>query len=155
MISYRIARLPSEFATAKNLFLEYAHSLSVDLGFQEFDKELENIRVQYDQPGGALLIVYDGEVPVGCAGLRKLDPETAELKRMYVKPEFRNKKIGRALLERVLNLAGDLNYRKVRLDTLPEMRSARGLYRDFGFYEIPAYCFNPVPGTVYLEKMLL
>jgi putative acetyltransferase len=76
------------------------------------------------------------------------------LKRMYVDPDFRKNKIGRKLLEQCIETATSLGYKKLRLDTLPDMLQAQALYRAFGFYEIPAYRFNPVKGTVYMEKLL-
>jgi putative acetyltransferase len=104
------------------------------------------IDIQYNKPKGALLLAYKEKIAVGCLGIREFNIETAELKRMYVQTEYRGHQIGRKLLE--------LKYNKIRLDTLPSMTQAQNLYRIFGFYEIPSYRFNPINGTVYMEKNL-
>lgn len=153
-VAYRVAATTDEFAAAKELFMEYARSLDIDLGFQGFDDELNTIDSQYGKPSGALLIAYKDNRAVGCAGIRRLDEDTAELKRMFVQEEYRRFKIGRKLLELAINVARDLNYKRVRLDTLPGMASAQSLYRSFGFYEIPPYRFNPVREALYMEKRL-
>ena len=136
------------------MFEEYVRSLNVDLSFQDLSNELENIQNQYGKPEGALLLVCDGDKFIGCSGVRKLDHETAELKRMYVKNEYRGHQIGKSLLEHSIELAKQLGYTKIRLDTLKNMSSAQKLYLSFGFYKIPPYRFNPLPGTIYLEKEL-
>lgn len=154
MITYQIATTSQDFETGKKLFEEYAASLNVDLSFQNFSKELETISEQYNGPAGALLLARDGETFVGCSGVRRLDEQTAELKRMYVKTEYRGYQVGLNLLERSIELAKKLGYKKIRLDTLENMTKAQQLYRSFGFYEIPSYRFNPLPGTIYMEKDL-
>jgi len=154
MISYQIAKTPLEFESGKMLFEEYVRSLNVDLSFQDISKELENIQIQYGKPEGVLLLVCDGDKFIGCSGVRKLDQVTAELKRMYVKNEYRGYQIGKSLLERSIELAKQLGYTKIRLDTLKNMSSAQKLYSSFGFYEILPYRFNPLPGTIYMEKKL-
>jgi len=153
-ISYKIAGTKQEFEKGKELFQQYANSLKLDLSFQDFTKELESIDKQYNKPGGALLLAWEGKIAVGCAGIRELDPETAELKRMYVQPAYRGHRIGQKLLELCIDMARELKYSKIRLDTLPDMMQALNLYRSCGFYEIPAYRFNPVKGAVYMEKDL-
>jgi putative acetyltransferase len=153
-IIYRLAVTHDEFEQGKHLFREYATSLGVDLSFQDFDNELQMIDRQYNKPYGALLLVYDSGSAIGCAGIRKIDDDTAELKRMYVRGEYRGYGIGVKLMERSLDLARELGYRKIRLDTLSTMKKAQALYRSFGFYEIPSYRFNPLEGTVYMEKLL-
>jgi len=154
-ISYKVASTSLEFEDGKNLFQQYANSLSIDLSFQDFTKELKTIDIQYNKPKGALLLAYKENITVGCAGIRELDIDTAELKRMFVRTEYRRYKIGQKLLELSLDIAKVLNYSKIRLDTLPDMASAQNLYRAFGFYEIPSYRFNPIKGTVYMEKNLV
>jgi putative acetyltransferase len=153
-ITYKIATTPEDFAQGKMLFEEYSRSLKADLSFQNFSKELEAIGEQYHEPAGGLLLAFYVNQPVGCAGVRKLDDEIAELKRMYVKNEYRGHKIGLSLLERAIALAKELGYQKIRLDTLENMSKAQELYRSFGFYEIPSYRFNPLVGTIYMEKAL-
>jgi ribosomal protein S18 acetylase RimI-like enzyme len=154
-ISYKIATTSLEFEYGKELFQQYANSLKLDLSFQDFTKELETIDIQYNKPKGALLLVYKDKTVIGCAGIREFDIETAELKRMYIQAEYRGCQIGRKLLEQSINIAKELNYKRIRLDTLPDMKLAQKLYRAFGFYEIPSYRFNPIEGTVYMEKNLI
>lgn len=153
-ITYRIATTAEEFENGKKLFSEYVISLNVDLSFQNFESELETIDAQYNKPAGALLLAMDGDAFVGCSGIRKLDDETAELKRMYVKNQYRGHQVGAALLQRSCEIAKQLGYRKLRLDTLASMTKAQQLYTASGFYEIEPYRFNPLPGTMYMEKEL-
>jgi putative acetyltransferase len=154
IITYQIATTAEEFENGKMLFREYVTSLNVDLSFQNFETELDTIATQYSQPGGALLLAMDGGEYAGCSGIRKLDDEIAELKRMYVKPQYRGYQIGAALLQRSIEIAKQLGYKKLRLDTLASMTKAQQLYSIFGFYEIAPYRFNPLPGTMYMEKEL-
>jgi putative acetyltransferase len=153
-IIFKVANTNQEFEDGRNLFQQYANSLELDLNFQDFTNELKTIGKQYNRPKGALILAYKNKVSVGCAGIRELDKDTAELKRMFVQPEYRQYKIGRKLLELAIDIARKLNYQIIRLDTLPTMTQAQNLYRSFGFYEIPSYRFNPVSGTVYMEKKL-
>jgi ribosomal protein S18 acetylase RimI-like enzyme len=153
-ISYKIANTIREFENGKKLFQQYANSLNLDLSFQDFKNELKTIDKQYNKPRGALILAYSGKIAVGCAGIRELDKQTAELKRMYVSTEYRGCRIGLKLLEQCINIAKKLNYSKIRLDTLPNMTQAQNLYYASGFYEIPSYRFNPIKGTVYMEKKL-
>jgi putative acetyltransferase len=151
-IIYRKAATNDDFEKGKQLFKEYAQSLGVDLCFQGFENELATIHEQYNQPSGALLLVFDNDKPIACAGIRKIDHESAELKRMYVQDGYRGHGIGAKLLERCIKIAEELGYKKIRLDTLNTMQKAQALYRSFGFYEIPSYRFNPLEGTIYMEK---
>ena len=153
-IVFKIADTKQEFNAAKNLFQQYAQSLDIDLCFQNFNDELITIEKQYKKPAGALLLAYKNNSAVGCAGIRQLDKETAELKRMFVQPEYRQFKIGKKILELAIDIAKNLKYKRIRLDTLPTMTKAQSLYRAFGFYEITPYRFNPVEETVFMEKKL-
>jgi putative acetyltransferase len=153
-VLFKTATTNKEFENGQHLFQQYANSLDLDLGFQDFSNEIKLINKQYNKPKGALLLVYKNNIAVGCAGIRALDKDTAELKRMYVQPAYRKYKIGARLLELAIEIARDLNYKSIRLDTLLTMTRAQDLYRSFGFYEIPSYRFNPVSGTVFMEKKL-
>lgn len=153
-IIYRLARTGSDFEHGKNLFKEYVTSLGVDLSFQDFENELKTIDRQYNKPAGGLVLVFHKAQAIGCAGIRQLDKETAELKRMFVQETYRGCHIGVELLKRSLQLAKDLGYKKIKLDTLKDMAKAQELYRSFGFYEVPPYRFNPLEGTIYMEKEL-
>ena len=153
-ITYRIANTKEDFETGKKLFEEYVDSLNVDLSFQDFSKELDTVGQQYNEPSGGLLLAFADDRPAGCAGIRRLDDGIAELKRMYIKNEYRGFKIGVALLQQSIELAKTLGYKKLRLDTLASMTKAQQLYKSFGFYEIGAYRYNPLAGTIYMEKDL-
>lgn len=152
--NFRQASSSTDFEMGKELFREYVQSLGVDLSFQDFENELQTIDQQYMPPSGTLLLVFDNEKAIGCAGIRKFDPEMAELKRMYVQDGYRGYGLGVKLLEQCVQVAKELGYKKIRLDTLSTMQKAQALYRSFGFYEIPSYRFNPLEGTIYMEKDL-
>ncbi|HWI82534.1 GNAT family N-acetyltransferase [Ramlibacter sp.] len=148
----------AELDAARDIFREYAHGLGVDLCFQQFDQELANLPGDYAAPRGALLLaMVDGAV-AGCCALRPLDtadyPNAAEMKRLYVRPAFRGTGLGRRLAEAALDAARVRGYASVLLDTLSDMESARALYEDLGFEEIPPYYHNPIPGAHYLKADL-
>ena len=151
---FKVAETPQEFAEGANLFQQYANFIDIDLSFQDFNDELKTIEKQYSKPQGTLLIAYDGTKAIGCVALRKWDNEIAELKRMFVLQEYQGHKIGQRLLQQILAIAQELRYKKVRLDTISNMKAALKLYRLYGFYEIPAYRFNPIQETIYMEKSL-
>ena len=142
----------SDIPAIKELFREYARAIGIDLCFQNFDEELASLPGKYALPDGALLIAKSGGNACGCVALRKFDGEICEMKRLYVKPEFRKHGLGKDLVERIISEAKNRGYKFMRLDTLATMPSAIKLYKSFGFYEIPAYTFNPIPEAVYMEK---
>lgn len=138
----------------KELFIEYAKSLGVDLSFQGFEEELKSLPGKYSEPEGSIVLALVGEKPAGCAALRRITEQICEMKRLYVRDEFRGVGLGRELADRIIERAKELDYKYIRLDTLPTMERAQDMYRDMGFYEIEPYIFNPVEGTKYLEKKL-
>jgi len=146
-----------QIALARDLFREYAAALQVDLCFQDFERELQELPGKYSPPAGRLLLAYNEDDAraiarlAGCGALRPLSPEICEMKRLYVRPEFRGHGIGRALTLALISAAREIGYRAMRLDTLPEMRQAQKLYQQLGFREIAAYRANPVEGVRYLE----
>ena len=146
------AQTPDQISTARELFLEYAQSLSFSLCFQSFDKELAELPGDYAPPEGRLLLATsDGQV-AGCVALHKIDRDTCEMKRLYVRPQFRGKRLGKALAERIIVEAREIGYRKLRLDTVePMMRTAVAMYRQLGFREIEPYRPNPIEGALYME----
>ena len=145
---------PAEVALVAALFREYGASLGIDLTFQHFEEELASLPGDYVPPRGALLLARVGDEAAGCVGLRPLESDIGEMKRLYVRPAFRGLRIGDALAAAVIRTARESGYARMRLDTLPSMTSARRLYGTLGFREIPAYRFNPVKGTTFLELTL-
>jgi putative acetyltransferase len=150
-----IAKTPKEYNIGKELFIEYANSKKFNLEYQNFDKELIEIHNQYGYPfGGLCLIKNNNDNYVGCGGIRKFKEGIAELKRMYIKEEFRGKGLGKKLLDRLIKLAIDLNYNNIWLDTLETLQAATHLYKIRGFKEIEPYRFNPRPDVLYFELEL-
>lgn len=149
---------PEDIAAVRQIFTEYAQSLNVDLCFQDFEAELELLPGEYAAPRGALLLAMVNQQVAGCCALRPLDsaddPNASEMKRLYVRPAYRRLGLGRQLAEAILDAARQFDYNCVLLDTLDEMETARALYEDLGFEEIPPYYHNPLPGAHYLKVML-
>lgn len=149
------AATAEHFEGARALFQEYAEQLGVDLNFQGFGEEVSHLPGDYGAPRGTLLLaLVDGEL-AGCCALRAIDDvdysNAAEMKRLFVRKAFRGFGLGRQLAEAVLEAAMQLGYACVLLDTLDDMESARALYADLGFIEIPPYYHNPLPGAHYLK----
>jgi ribosomal protein S18 acetylase RimI-like enzyme len=145
---------PSEVDAARRLLSEYAASLDIDLGFQDFASELERLPGEYVSPTGALLLAMDGDEAVGCVALRPfLPPFIGEIKRLYVVPAARGGGLGVRLAEAALDAARAAGYARVRLDTLSSMQAAQCLYEGLGFTDIDAYRHNPHEAR-YLELKL-
>ena len=149
------ASSPAQIAQVRELFLEYAKSLGFSLCFQSFDQELAGLPGDYSPPEGRLLLAEYEDQVAGCVALRKLEPGICEMKRLYLRPAFRGKGLGRRLAETILNEARSIGYQRLRLDTVERvMRDAVGLYRALGFREIAPYCANPMEGTLDMELVL-
>jgi len=146
---------PAQIAQARELFLEYANSLDFSLCFQNFDDELASLPGHYAPPKGRLLLgKYEGEL-AACVALRGLDENICEMKRLYLRPSFRGKGLGRRLAEHLIAEAREIGYQSMRLDTVePVMKDAVAMYRRLGFREIPPYRENPNPGALYMELHL-
>jgi len=144
-----------EIGAARKLFEEYQNGLGISLCFQNFDKELANLPGDYAPPSGRLLLARVDGTLAGCIALRKLSDEICEMKRLYIRPDFRGKGLGKRIVEAMLREAKDIGYARMRLDTLPgRMDEAISLYRAIGFKEIPPYYNNPSPETLYMELSL-
>ena len=139
----------------RELFGEYADTLDFGLDFQNFEEELANLPGDYVRPKGCLLLaIYKGQ-SVGCVGLRKLSEGVCEMKRLYVREQFRGLGFGRVLAEAVIEEARKIGYNYMRLDTVPSMEVARKLYVSVGFKKIGPYRYNPIEGAVFMELRLV
>jgi ribosomal protein S18 acetylase RimI-like enzyme len=148
------AETPEQIEEVRRLLREYEASLGVSLCFQGFERELAELPGEYTPPAGRLLLAFDAGQAVGCVALRRLDEETCEMKRLYLRPEFRGRGAGRRLALTIIDEARKIGCNKMRLDTLPSMREAIALYESLGFKRIEPYCHNPIPGAVFMELRL-
>jgi GNAT superfamily N-acetyltransferase len=149
------AATQARIAQVRELFLEYAQSLGFSLCFQNFDQELAGLPGDYAPPGGRLLLAEFQGGLAGCVALHKFDDDICEMKRLYLRPEFRGQGLGRVLTEAIIAEARHLGYRHMRLDTVgPVMKDAVAMYRKLGFREIAPYRSNPMAGTLYFELTL-
>ncbi|MFX1304426.1 MAG: GNAT family N-acetyltransferase [Promethearchaeota archaeon] len=139
----------------RELFIEYANYLGFDLSFQDFDEELKTLPGNYAPPEGSILLgFYKGKL-AGCVGVRKFREEICEMKRLYVRPEFRRKNIGKILSKAIITKACEMGYKFMRLDTLPFMKEAISLYLSLGFKEIKPYRYNPFEDAKFFELKLI
>jgi ribosomal protein S18 acetylase RimI-like enzyme len=151
MLTILQAETGKNLELARNIFKEYAASLDFDLDFQDFEEELSDLPGQYASPEGCLLVAMYGDRPSGCI----ISHGICEMKRLYVKPQFRGLGIGRALAEAIIEEAREIKYARMRLDTVPSMEKARALYVSLGFKKIRPYRYNPIPGSEFMELSLL
>ncbi len=146
------AETAEQIEAVRLLFREYEAWLGVDLCFQSFEKELKNLPGEYARPSGRLFLALSVENIAGCIALRKINEATCEMKRLFVRPDFRGLRLGKILIEKVIAEAKAIGYRRMRLDTLPDkMPKAVELYQFYGFREIPPYYENPHKETLFME----
>lgn len=137
------------------MFLEYASSLGFKLCFQNFDKELADLPGTYGLPKGRLLLCEIGGTPAGCVALKPLEDKVCEMKRLFVRPEFRGRKLGEYLARHIIEEARAIGYTAMRLDTIRgTMDQAIHLYQFLGFKEILPYYENPIPNALYMQLEL-
>ena len=149
------AQSSEEVSRARELFEEYAAWIGFSLCFQNFDKELAGLPGDYATPDGRLLLAAENDETVGCVALRKIGDGVCEMKRLYVRPKFRGKGLGRTLAEKIIEAAREIGYHRMRLDTLPgKMDQAIVMYRSLGFKNIEPYYNNPVEGAAFMELEL-
>ncbi len=149
------AQSPEDIDHTRELFEEYAAWLGINLCFQNYEKELAELPGEYVPPTGRLFLAFDDERISGCVALRGLGNGICEIKRLYVRTDFRGKGLGRELTEAVIDAAREIGYKRMRLDTLPgKMDRAIVMYRSLGFREIEAYYHNPVAGATFMELVL-
>ena len=154
MVQIREAETARMVSSARDLIKEYSASLGIDLSFQDFEKEMVEFPAHYTKPDGRVFVAVEGSIAVGVVGVRRFSGKVCELKRMYVRPEFRGKGIGRMLAEKAIREAREIGYDRMRLDTLSRLEEAVSLYRSLGFKEIAPYRANPNKGVVYMELEL-
>ncbi len=149
------ATSPADLKAAAALFGAYADSLGFSLCFENFDAELASLPGIYAPPKGALLLAWKDGKAIGCVGMRQLDDQTGEMKRLYLTQEARGLGVGRKLCEALIAEAKRIGYSRMRLDTVPgKMDSAITLYRALGFKTIPPYNASPIPGIIHMELAL-
>ncbi|MDH3692129.1 MAG: GNAT family N-acetyltransferase [Gammaproteobacteria bacterium] len=154
--SVRLIRAQSaeNWEQAKVLVNEYADSLEFDLDFQDFETEIEVLHKEYGPPAGCFLLAVQDANTVGCVALRRLDRQSCEMKRLYVRSQHRGRGTGHLLAQAIIEVARELGYKRMRLDTVPSMQSAQALYTSLGFGPIDPYRYNPIPGTQFMELEL-
>lgn len=143
-----------DYGIGRAMFEEYAAAIDVDLCFQDFAAELDRLSVMYGPPAGALFLARSGAETLGCVGLRRFRDDVCEMKRLYVRSEFRRQHVGRRLANHTADRARALGYRAMVLDTLGTMEAARALYLSLGFKPSEAYYTNPIPGVQYFALNL-
>ena len=149
------AETADQIEEARALFREYESWLGLSLCFQNFETELAELPGAYAEPDGRLLLARHNDELAGCVALRQLSDRTCEMKRLFVRETFREKGIGRLLIETIIRKAREIGYERMLLDTLPpRMNDAIALYRSIGFKEIVPYYDNPVPGAIFMELKL-
>ena len=143
------------------LYREYADMLvetdpvfTRSLEQQNYDEEIEHLEEKYGLPKGRIYLLYLGGSLAGCVGMKPSDETHAELKRLFVRPEFRGNNLGERMVRRIMDDAREEGYTFLRLDTLPGLKSALKLYRRLGFYEVEPYYDCLVPGTIFMEIAL-
>lgn len=139
------------FSEYTNMLIENDNSFRKYLDIQHYDEEMKHLETKYGLPYGRLYLAYcDGET-AGCIGLRKIDERNCEMKRLYVRPEFRGKKIGKQLIQKIITDAKEIGYSYMLLDTLPFLEEAIHIYKKFGFYEVECYNDSPISTSIYMK----
>lgn len=155
MIEIIQVETPEQLEATRQIFREYEAWLNLDLCFQGFEAELANLPGKYSSPDGRLFLAMSDKKVAGCAALRKLEDGICEIKRLFVRDEFRGQKIGISLIEKIIATAKEIGYQKLRLDTYPpKMQKAVGLYESYSFREIAPYYHNPFGETLFMELEL-
>jgi GNAT superfamily N-acetyltransferase len=148
------ATSPTDIATARTLFEEYAGALGVDLCFQGFAEELAQLPGSYAPPHGRLLIAWVDDAAAGCVALRPFSESICEMKRLFVRPSFRGRGIGKELVDAIMREANQIGYKTMCLDTLPTLAAATQLYESVGFVRRTPYYETPLVHTIFMERSL-
>ena len=142
------------FSEYTDMLIANDESFKTYLDIQNYDEEIMHLESKYGMPDGRLYLLYCDEQSAGCIGLRKMDDQRCEMKRLYVRPEFRGKKLGNILVEKIIADAREIGYSYMLLDTLPFLETAIQMYKKFGFYEIERYNNSPMAAAVYMKLNL-
>ncbi len=148
------AKTDVQVQAARELFIQYADSLGFDLEFQGFSVELAELPGNYEPPAGCILLAATADSYAGCVALRPLQDKICEMKRLFVKPPYQRRGIGRLLAVSVIEEARKKGYQRMRLDTVESMLAAQRLYLSMGFRAIDAYCHNPLENPTFMELLL-
>ena len=149
------AESAAQLDAIRELLLEYWQNRKLELFVFNFDQELAGLPGAYAPPDGRLFLAQWKNKPAGCVALRKLESGICEMKRLYLRPKFRGKGVGKILAEFIIHEARNIGYQKMRLDTIQSnMQEAMALYRQLGFNEIAPYRMNPLPGVIFMELVL-
>ena len=145
------AEISTLFSEYTNMLIEGDSSFQKYLDIQHFDEELTHLESKYGMPEGRLYLAYFDNDLAGCIGLRKINDKNCEMKRLYVRPQFRGRHIGNRLIQQIIEDAGTIGYSYILLDTLPFLESAIHMYKKYGFYEIPCYNDSPMETSIYMR----
>jgi putative acetyltransferase len=153
-MGYEIKSAFDRLDEVRTLFKEYHKHLGVDLCFQNYDEELANLPGYYQNPDGRLYVIYLEDKLAGCIALRRFDETRCEMKRLFVREQFRGLRLGQILAEKIIADAKAIGYKEMVLDTLASLESAVAMYRKMGFVEIPQYYDNPLDNVIYFKLTL-
>lgn len=161
MMNFRIEPAFEYREEIKELFTEYTHMLvEGDPAFQgyldqqNYEEEVQNLKMKYDYPAGRLYIALDGDKAAGCIGLKPFDEGRCELKRLYVRTEYRGQKLGELLVSKILEDAREIGYKTILLDTLPFLQTAKALYERMGFSESEKHNDSPMDTSIFMKMEL-
>ena len=140
---------PALWTEARRLIEEYAASLDFDLAFQDFDREIRSLQVEYASPSGCFVLAQYEGVWIGCGGVRRFSASACEMKRLYVSPAGRGHRAGRQIAGALIDTARRLGYRTMLLDTTSSMTRAQQIYMSLGFTIAAPYRYNPIEGASY------
>ena len=154
MLKIREVNSETLIERAYDIFKEYSNYLNIDLEFQDFEQELNNLPGDYKPPHGCILLTFYNNALAACVALRKFEDKICEMKRLYVKREFRGRGFGKSLAKTIIDKAIKIGYKSMRLDTLPFMKEAISLYKSLGFKEMKPYRYNLFKGAKFFELEL-
>jgi putative acetyltransferase len=143
-----------ELEEVREIFIEYADFLQVDLCFQDFEKELQTLHKVYNPPAGCIILAKEDEQVLGCIALKPISEGVCEMKRLYVRPSARGKALGKKLVEELIDFAKKVGYKTMKLDTISSLKEAINLYQSKGFVKTEAYVYNPLSDVLYFELTL-